>query len=217
MLDHLVAHLASAACETDSAALTRALDELRRAHVTDMALVSDYIPEAARRLGEGWQNDTLSFLDVTLGTSRLSELLHEVGGDWKGDDAGGAGRPTVLLVVPPGEQHTLGAAVLACRMRQQGVSVCLRIAPGLTELAALIATRGFDGAMVTLANVEKVESCAVLVRALRTLGKGGLPVVVGGAALQAEPGLQGLTGADLATNSLEAALALFGVDATQKT
>lgn len=214
VLDHLVEVLALAACRMDAAALPEAVSALRHARVTDMALICDYIPEAARRLGQGWQDDTLSFLDVTMGVSRLHELLREVGGTWKGDDAQVAGRPTVLLVVPPGEQHTLGATVLACLMRHHGVSVCLRLAPGLTELAALVATRGFEGAMVTLGNTDRVESCAVLVRAL---GKGGLPVVVGGSALDMEPDLQALTGADLATNSLEAALALFGVVEAQKT
>ena len=152
-----------------------------------------------------------------MAVSRLADLLHEVGGDWAGDAAPVAGRPSVLLVVPPSEQHTLGAAVLACRMRHYGVSVCLRVAPVLTDLAALVATRGFCGAMITLANVEKVESCALLVRSLRALGKGDLRIAVGGAALCETPDLAALTGADLATNVLEEALALFEVDTKQKT
>lgn len=217
VLDDLVDQLAIAACQPDLAALPGAVAALRRAHVTDVSLVSDYIPEAARRLGEGWQNDSLSFVDVTMGTSRLADLLHEVGGDWKGDDAEVVGRPTVLLIVPPGEQHTLGAAVLACRMRLIGVSVCLRIAPALADLAGLIATRGFNGVMVTLANHEKAENCAVLVKSLRALGKGNLPVVLGGAAIHNEPDLKTMTGADLVTESLQEALALFGVEIKQKT
>ncbi len=216
VLDHLVDRLATAACQP-GAALDQAVGALRQAHVTDLALIADYIPEAARRLGQGWQEDTRSFMDVTMGTSRLADLLHEVGGDWKGDGVPVAGRPSVLLVVPPGEQHTLGAGVLACRMRYFGVSVCVRVAPALTDLAALVATRGFCGAMITLANVEKVESCALLVRSLRALGKGDLPIAVGGAALCETPDLLALTGADLATNVLEEALALFEVDTKQKT
>jgi methylmalonyl-CoA mutase cobalamin-binding subunit len=217
VLDHLVDQLATAACGQDSAAIPVVVSLLRQAHVTDLSLIRDYIPEAARLLGQGWQDDTRSFVEVTMGVSRLSDLLREVGGDWKGDDAQVTGRPTILLVVPPGEQHTLGASVLACRMRNMGISVCVRIAPALSDLAALVATRGFDGAMVTLANLEKAEGCAVLVRSLRTLGKGGLPVAVGGAALCDLPELGALTGADMATNVLEEALALFNVKVEQKT
>jgi methylmalonyl-CoA mutase cobalamin-binding subunit len=216
VLDHLVDQLASAACGPDPA-LAGAVEQLRQAHVTDFALVCDYIPEAARRLGEGWQDDTRSFMDVTMGVARLTDLLREVGGEWKGDDAEVAGRPSVLLIVPHGEQHTLGASVLACRMRHLGVSVCLRIGPALSDLATLVATRGFVGAMVTLSHREKAESCAVLVRALRTLGKGGLPVALGGAAVEDTPNLMDLTGADLVTNVLEEALAHFNVKAEQKT
>lgn len=215
--DHLVDQLVNAASGPDPQGLAEAVGLLRKAHVSDVALIADYIPEAARRLGEGWQEDTRSFVDVTLGVARLSDLLRDVAGDWKGDEAPVTGRPSVLLIVPPAEQHTLGASVLACRMRRLGISVCLRVAPALTELAGLVATRGFCGVMITLANAEKVEGCALLVRSLRALGKGDLAVAVGGAALGDLPDLLTLTGADLATNDLEEALALFGVKTEQKT
>lgn len=216
VLDHLVDHLATAACRAEAEALPAAVAHLRRAHVSDLALVNDYIPEAARRLGQGWVDDTLSFIDVTLGVSRLADLLQSIG-HWHGDDVLVEGMPSVLMVIPPGEQHTLGAAVLACRMRQMGVSVCLRIAPALSDLAALIATRGFAGALVTLGNEERADSCGILVRALQTLGKGQLKVAVGGAVIESCPDLTQRTGADLVTNDLLAALALFDVRTTQKT
>lgn len=216
VLDHLVDHLATAACRIEPGALDGALAELRRAHVSDLSLVNDYIPEAARRLGRGWEEDTLSFMDVTLGVSRLAELLQAIGA-WHGDDVVVKGQPSVLLVLPPGEQHTLGAAVLACRMRQVGISVCLRIAPNLSDLAALVATRGFAGAMVSLGNEERAENCGVLVRALQTLGKGQLRVAVGGCVIEACPDLTATTGADIVTNDLCRALALFGVEIEQRT
>lgn len=217
VLDHLVDLLFDAARAPDDAPVRDVLSQMRKAHVSDLAIVTHYIPEAARRLGAGWENDSLTFLDVTVGSARLSELVAEVGGGWKGDDVAQAGQSTVLIVVPPGEQHTLGVVVLACILRQTGISVCLRFGPSLTELAALLATRHFDGAMVSLGSAEKVESCAVLVKTLHALGKGALPVAVGGAVIDAEEDLKARTGAEIVSNDLDAALALFGVVSKEKT
>lgn len=217
VLDHLVDLLFDASRAQDDGPVRDALSQMRREHVSDLAIVTQYIPEAARRLGAGWEDDSLSFLDVTVGAARLSELVAEIGGGWKGDDVAKAGQSTVLVVVPPGEQHTLGVVVLACIMRQSGISVCLRFGPSLTELAAIMATRRFNGAMVSLGSTEKVESCAVLVKTLHALGKGALPVALGGAIIGVEDDLEIRTGAELVSNDLDAALTMFGVVTKEKT
>ena len=102
-------------------------------------------------------------------------------------------------------------------MRQCGISVCLRFGPSLTELAAIMATRRFNGAMVSLGSTEKVESCAVLVKTLHALGKGALPVALGGAIIGVEDDLEIRTGAELVSNDLDAALTMFGVVTKEKT
>lgn len=217
VLDHLVNRLAEAARGPDATALRATLALLRSERITDCAIVSQYIPEAARRLGEGWQADSLSFLDVTMAVAKLAELTRELGNEWRGDDQAGHGQSSVLVVVPPGEQHTLGAMVLACLLRQEGVSVCLRLSPSLTELAALVATRRFSGAMISVGSHDKVEGCAVLVRTLHALGKSDLPVAVGGSILDEARDLLVATGADLVSNRVDEALMLFGIKTTQNT
>lgn len=217
VLDHLVDQLVDAVRDLDARAVQATLGDLRRARVSDEVLVTQYIPEAARRLGEGWNNDSLSFLDVTLGTARLSDLVRDVGDTWHGDDAPGRSDGAVLLLVPPGEQHTLGASVLACQLRLKGVTVNLQLAPSLTDLAALLAMRKFDGALVTVGSHEKVETCAVLVKTLHALSKGSLPVAVGGAVVEEERDLLQNIGAELVSNDLDAALRLFGIRTSQNT
>jgi methylmalonyl-CoA mutase cobalamin-binding subunit len=216
VLEHLLDRLVVAARAVDAAPMETLLQEMRHDHVNDEAIVAQYIPAAARILGKAWEDDTLSFLDVTMGAARLADLLREVGGDGHGDDRRAANDMAVLLVVPPGEQHMLGAAVLACQMRQGGTSVCLRFGPTLTELSTLLATRRFDGAIVSVGGHDRIETGAVLVKTLHALTKGNLPVAVGGCILDQEKELLKSTGADLVSNDLDEALALFRIKSVQE-
>lgn len=216
VLDHLVDRLLQSLRVQDAQALHAVLADLRKARIRDEAIVTQYIPEVARRLGEGWNNDSLSFLEVTLGAARLAEMVRELGSAFEPGSEVEDADVSVLLIVPPGEQHTLGSGVLACQLRLQGVSVCLRLAPSLADLAALLSTRQFDGAMISVGSHERVEHCAVLVKTLHTLTKGQLPVAVGGSVMDEERDLLVRIGADLVTNNIEAALASFRAKSAQK-
>ncbi len=108
--------------------------DLRRARISPTLFADRYVPEIARRLGKGWEDDTMSFAQVTMGASRLQAILREIGADWAADQGALASmthaeRSTILMIVPPGEQHTLGVFVLIGQLRRRGVSVCLRIGP----------------------------------------------------------------------------------------
>lgn len=154
--------------------------EFRRSRVPMTDLVDAYIPEVARHLGRAWEQDRVSFAEVTVGLSRLHTLLHEVQADWVADSVDRTRMSATLLIVPPQEQHTLGAMIFASQLRRKGVSVCIRIAPGVNELNSLLADGRFDAAMVTLGSNDRLETCAKLVKTLKTMTKGLLPVSVGG-------------------------------------
>ncbi|MBD3763490.1 MAG: hypothetical protein IE927_01820 [Rhodobacterales bacterium] len=184
----------------------------RAARISDVQIVDGYIPEAARRLGLDWEADRISFTDVTVGAARLSGLLHGMGLDCTADDARPNGQDTLLLIVPHGEQHTLGAAILAGQLRRMGISVCFRLGPSLSDLAGLTAARHFKGALISIGSQDRINTCSMLVRTLHTLSKGTLRVVVGGVIVgSGSPDLLAL-GADAVTNEIEGALAVFGLD-----
>jgi methylmalonyl-CoA mutase cobalamin-binding subunit len=107
---------------------------------------------------------------------------------------------TVLLVLPKGEQHSLGAMVLAGQLRRQGISVQLQIGADPTGLRALAAERRFDCAMLSVACEERLVLCAKLVKSLKDGSGGRLWVAVGGAVLDRSLDIQRLTGADVVTN-----------------
>ena len=208
----LVTSFMEAVRSADPRAFDRLKPELRRARISAATLADLYIPEVARRLGEAWEADCLSFAEVTVAMTRLHAILREIGAAWVAHEVPGGGDKTLLLVLPTGEQHTLGAMVIAGWLRRRGISVCLRIAPSMADLVTLMASRRFDGAMVSIACNDKLEVCAKLVKTLKEAAGFALPVAVGGANLERWEEVCAVTGADIVTNDLPLALSALGLE-----
>lgn len=207
----LVAAVMTAVRSRDPAALDRLRPDLRRARVSNEMLADYYIPEVARRLGRGWEEDWASFAEVSIGSARLQAFLHDIGRNWATDGTEAAQAATVLVVVPQGEQHTLGALTAAGWLRRKGISVCLQIAPSTVQLAAILAQRRFDGAMISVACYEKLEVCTGLVKTLREETSNGLRIALGGAVLERGEDIEAVSGVDIVTNDLPKAVEALGL------
>ncbi|MFB2552359.1 cobalamin-binding protein [Ensifer soli] len=71
-----------------------------------------FLETAARLLGQKWVEDDCSFIDVTIATARLQEIIRGMSGEFRDIQLRPA-TPHVLLVCPAGEQHTLMLHLLA--------------------------------------------------------------------------------------------------------
>jgi MerR family transcriptional regulator, light-induced transcriptional regulator len=208
--EELIERFMTAVVCPDIGSLDALKSDLRRARLSATTFADRYIPEVARRLGQAWVDDCMSFADVTMGSARLQAILREIGADWAADGRTDD-RGTVLLIIPAGEQHTLGALVLMGQLRRRGVSVCLRIGPSEADLRNLLAQRGFDGALVSGAQAAMLPVCTMLVRLLKDLTTGRMPVAVGGAMLGLLPQPLHIAQADAVTNDLTDALVALGM------
>ncbi|NEX44686.1 cobalamin B12-binding domain-containing protein [Rhodobacter sp. ETT8] len=207
----VLAAVLAAARHADPRALERVLVDIKRARVSHEAIVDHYIPEVARRLGRAWEDDLLSFADVSIGTARLQSFVKDIGQSWVADGTGDAAGSTVLVLVPDGEQHSLGARVAASWLHRKGVSVCLRVAPSARDVAAILAQRRFDGVMISVASHEKLESCTGLVKTLRESIPKGPPIALGGAILGQGENIVSVSGVDIVTNDLSKAAEALGL------
>ncbi|MCC1482173.1 cobalamin B12-binding domain-containing protein [Roseibaca sp. Y0-43] len=196
--------------------LARLFVEMKRRGITAEQIIDIYFPAAIGKIGDDWHEGDLDVLQATLCMSRLQVLLRELGRAWMSDSAGLPTGPRILLVLPGGEQHTLGAMVAANQMRRIGVSVRVCLVPKPALLAEQLENNRFDAVFVSAANRSCLASCADLVKTIRRLPEGGLPIVLGGGILsdmQDDTGLKALAshvGADLATLDVTKALAMCG-------
>ncbi len=207
----LVVALSEGMVAQDEMRIGATLREIRRACISPSAMADTYIPEAAALLGAYWATDRMGFSDVTIATARLQALVRAIGTRWGGDATHVPGRRSILMVVPEGEDHTLGAVVASGRLRRMGLSVCLRLGPSRTEVMEILRTRSFDAAMISIGHGQQLEAPRKMVNTLRCFGPRGLPILVGGSADASGADLVAGTGADFATQDLGAALAFCGL------
>lgn len=181
--------------------------------VTSRQVYQDYVPEAARRLGEMWISDRASFMDVTLGASRLQALLR--GANDTGDVTMlGRSIPLgqeILMVIPAFEQHSLGAFVAADTFRRHGVWVRMAIGMEAAELMALLRESRFSAVGLSLSTWKSVEQAGELIDYLRANVRSLPPIMVGGRVVAEGDDILDVCGADHAVRSVREAIERCGL------
>ena len=172
---------------SDQAAVAFFEDLRDRGHSLETLFIHLLEP-AARRLGELWHQDHCDFADVTLGVTRMCELLAIHGAD---DSAPARDiRHRALLISPRGEGHGLGVDMVASFLRAARWDV--RVEKGLDpdECAAEVAAEWIGVAGVTLSVPAGLEMVARAIENMRRASANReLRVVVGGPVFLAEPEL----------------------------
>jgi len=162
-------------------------------------------------VGGDWLGDRLSWLDVSIAPARLPSLVREISAAWTADQADSLSLGAVLLLVPEGEQHTLGPMVVMGQLRRLGISVCLRIGVSQRELNNLLDQRQFDGILISVATEARLHSAAVLIKTLRTMRKKLPEVIIGGPIVLENPSLAASAGADYTCADVGTAMEAIGL------
>ena len=180
-------------------------------HICDV-----HVPAVARRMGEDWISDTLSFSAVTIGSARLQYLVREIG-DGLADElsAGLGGEPAVLLLVAPEADHTLGALVLASQLRRRGLSVRLSLGEGARAVIESMTATRFDAVFFTACpRGQPARPRADPATRSREVFPAPPPFVLGGAVLELEGPAAAIAGVGLVTNDVDEALGFCGLTTT---
>ncbi|MGK7653710.1 MULTISPECIES: cobalamin B12-binding domain-containing protein [unclassified Roseovarius] len=186
--------------------------------VSTQEIFQSYIPTASAYLGELWVSDRASFVDVTVGASRLQGLFRNKPADaparWS-DRSIPLGQ-SVLMVVPQFEQHALGAFVAADNLRRHGLWVHMAIGLRQEELAELAGSRRFAMIGISVATRNSVEKTTGLVDYVRSNTDYLPPIVIGGRAVEADPKAVSKTGADFSVRTAREAIEKCGLSSVSE-
>ncbi|NBD29045.1 MAG: hypothetical protein GVY31_03280 [Alphaproteobacteria bacterium] len=205
-----VAHLASAMVSESDTSHKAAISSLIANGVSSDEVYQTYIPAVARYLGEMWVSDRASFVDVTLGAARLQALLRDAD-EGKGLDRSIPLGQSVLMVVPPYEDHSLGAFVAADQFRRHGLWVHMAIALNGSELIDLVASGRFSLIGLTASSSNSVEKSSEFVDYLRAGVDHCPPVVLGGHVVDEPAAIERRTGVDFAVRTVREAIERAGL------
>ncbi len=207
--EHWLAELREAVLRPDPAARRGILARMLDAGITAEEVCDLYIPTVARRFGEEWCEDTMSFADVSIGSARLQALLRDAVLEPRGDPADESARFAVLLLAD--EFHTLGAMVLTGQLRRRGASVRLLLGRRREDVERVACGAGFDAVLVSAAKCDHPGQVKQLLTMLRELLSDPIPLIIGGGLL--DLGVEKIlaeTGADHATSDPAQVMRLIG-------
>ena len=200
--------LFDAATGSDPLACSKVAKDLIKAGIAPERICDIYIPAVARRLGDDWCMDELSFSGVTIGAARLQYLLREISPSnadevhW--DEA--SQTQTVLLLLARDVDHTLGIMVLANQLRRRGFSVKLSIGENAEDLMTTLSNSKFDAIFVSACQTDDLAGLQGLVTNIRMSLNNSAPIILGGYVAEQNVDVKSLTGVDKVTSVLDEAL-----------
>jgi MerR family transcriptional regulator, light-induced transcriptional regulator len=145
------------------------------------AVFVDLVGPAALWLGKAWEDDRLSFADVTIGLTVLHELIHDLGyGYHEGPQAAGDER-RIMLACAPGSQHVLGLSIVAELFAKQGWQVAIEMAATPAALCSAVREEWFDLIGLSVALDTQLKGLARLLAQLRAASRNpACPILLGG-------------------------------------
>lgn len=151
---------------------------------------------AARKLGQMWETDEIDFVDVTVGTAKLQQLLHHFSLPRRSDPAKPGRR--VLLLPTPSEQHTFGLLMVGDFFRKYGWDVTCGAPISTERFPSAVADQWFALIGFSLSCERLIGLLGETIETVRRASKNqGVQIVVGGRIFAENKSLGETLGADM--------------------
>lgn len=189
---------------------------LRRSGLSQESICLDLFAPVARQLGEAWEADTCTFVDVTIGLSRLQRLLDDATDDTEPIVDAGARR--IVVVGARGEQHTFGPAILQDVFRRATWEIVVSDEPDFDATVELVRKEHVDVIAISISQDLLLDQLGRDIAELREIARNRrVVIIVGGPAINRRPERAVLVGsngtAEDARKAVQLATSLTGRDA----
>jgi methanogenic corrinoid protein MtbC1 len=165
--DESVAAFCDALVKPDPDAALAFIEARRAEGVARQDVYFGYIAVAARRLGEGWEENRLSFVDVTYGTGHLYALMRALRAERSSASAPTDTRKHALFATVPGEEHGIGITIAADIFRDEGWEIDLKTDSDHDALLAYVEATRPPIVGLSLSSNRRLDALGRLVVAMR--------------------------------------------------
>jgi methanogenic corrinoid protein MtbC1 len=160
-------------------------------------IYTELLVPAARRLGEYWDEDSVSFTDVTVGLGRLQQVVRALGCKPSGTTDSFRVPRSVFFAAGPHEQHMFGLFIVEDVFRRAGWRTWLDASATSEDLVETVRAHWFDVFGLSVSTDAHIDEVARTVQLIRQASRNpNIFVLVGGRLFLDQPGLVSAVSAD---------------------
>jgi methanogenic corrinoid protein MtbC1 len=160
-------------------------------------IYADLLAPAARLLADLWDDDEISFTEVTIGLGRLQHLARELDFETPYNGDGDPSARSCLCAPRPGEQQTFGFYMIEEVFRWSGWRTWIETAATDADMVANVRCHWFDMFCLSVSRSTDIHEVTRTIDAVRSASRNrGLFVMVNGSPFVERPELVSAVGAD---------------------
>jgi methanogenic corrinoid protein MtbC1 len=170
-------------------------------------IVLELIPRIARKLGNQWASDSLSFAEVTIATGRLQKLIYSLDHLYQETRTSPTTTHSILVTAAPGSHHTLGPLILSNYFTWAGWSVLSESVPSERFIEMTVTSKSLTAIAVSIADYDQLDRLPKLIQSIRSKSLNpAIIVLTGGSLYNADAMSFGHIKADIKSSTPEEAL-----------
>jgi methanogenic corrinoid protein MtbC1 len=144
-------------------------------------IVLDLIPAIARKLGKQWEDDSLSFADVSIGVNKLERVIHKLDYLFQANQLDRQQNKAIFVTGFPGSQHSLGTLIFANFLIYSGWQVHRPNQVNIDSIIYGISSKELQAIAISISTSEQLEQLPSLIDLLRQKSKNPkIVVLIGG-------------------------------------
>ena len=144
-------------------------------------IVLNLIPEIARKLGKQWEDDSLSFAEVSIAVNRLERVIHKLDYLFQANQLDRQQNKAIFITGFPGSQHTLGSLIFANFLIFSGWQVHRPSQANIDSIVYGVSSKELQAIAISISTYEELEQLPSLIDLLRQKSKNPrIFVLVGG-------------------------------------
>jgi len=140
----------------------------------------DLMMPAARLLGDYWDEDSISFTDVTIGLSRLQQVVRTLGWKRTHPDGPDHASPSALFAPVTNEQHTFGLFIIEDSFRRAGWRTWMETSGIDDDVVEMVRCHWFDLVGLSASSDTSPERVASAVADIRKASRNPGLFIFGG-------------------------------------
>ena len=153
--------------DTEEGSFELAITVLKTHGASINYIVLDLIPTIARKLGKQWEDDSLSFADVSIGVNKLERVIHKLDYLFQANQLDRQQNKAIFITVFPGSQHSLGSLIFANFLTFTGWQVHRPNQVNLDAIVYGVSSRMLQAIAISVSTNEQLERLPNLIDLVR--------------------------------------------------